>query len=50
MTTPGIQLAIDNELALLTTAVRGNQSKVAALLDPEFKKSALPASCGHVSP
>ncbi len=38
MTTPGIQLAIDNELALLTTAVRGNQSKVAALLDPEFQE------------
>jgi hypothetical protein len=31
-----VQLAIDNELALLTPAVRGNPSKVAALLDPEF--------------
>jgi len=31
MTTPGVQLAIDNELALLTPAVRGNPSEVAAL-------------------
>lgn len=38
MTTPGIQLAIDNELALLTPAVRGNPSKVAALPDPEFQE------------
>jgi len=38
MTTPAIQLAIDNELALLTPAVRGNPSKVAALLDPEFQE------------
>jgi len=38
MTTPGIQLAIDSELALLTPAVRGNPSKVAALLHPEFQE------------
>ncbi len=38
MTTPGVQTAIDNELALLTPAVRGNPSKVAALLDPEFQE------------
>ena len=38
MTTPGVQLAIDNELALLTPAVRGNPSKLAALLDPEFQE------------
>jgi len=36
MMMPGGQLAIDNELALLTPAVRGNPCKVAALLDPEF--------------
>jgi hypothetical protein len=38
MTTPGMQLAIDNELALLTPSIRGNPSKVAALLDQEFQE------------
>ncbi len=33
-----MQLAIDNELALLTPAVRGNPSKVGALLDPQFQE------------
>lgn len=38
MTTPGVQIAINNELALLTQAIRSNPSKVAALLDPQFEE------------
>lgn len=38
MTTPGIQQAMDNELALLTRKVRANPSMVASLLDLEFQE------------
>ncbi len=38
MTTPDMQQVMDNELALLTSGVRRDPSKVAALLAPDFEE------------